>query len=228
MRVAIAGGHGTIAQQLAKMLVEREDEVASLIRDPDQEGDITDLGAEPVVCDLEESDGEALAEAIGSADAVVFAAGAGPGSGPERKETVDYEGAVKLLEAAQKLGAARYVMVSSMNADADHEGEETMDVYLRAKGRADEEVRDSGISHVIVRPGKLTDDQGTGRVQIAEPPNTVDGSEIPREDVAAVIAAALRAETPRDSTIDVVSGETPIEEAVAYLGGGGDPGNRLR
>lgn len=215
MRVAIAGGHGAIAQHLTKMLVERGDEVVSLIRDPDQESEITDLGGQPVICDLEAVDGAGLAEAIGSADAVVFAAGAGPGSGAERKETVDYEGAVKLIEAARRLEVVRYVMVSAISADADHPGEEVMDVYVRAKGRADDALRESGVTYVIARPGGLTDEQGTGRVQIAE---TLDRGEIPREDVAAVVAVSLRAETPADHSFDVVGGETPVEEAVRYLG----------
>lgn len=215
MRVAIAGGHGTIALMLTKQLVERGDEVVSLLRDPEQSSDITDLGAEPAICDLEKDDGAAMAEAIGSADAVVFAAGAGPDSGAEKKETVDYEGAVKLIEAAKQLEAKRYVMVSSIGADADHEGEETMDIYIRAKGRADDALRESGLSHVIVRPGVLTDDQGTGQVTVGE---DLDRAEIPREDVATVLAEALRAQTPAGHTFVVVSGETPVEEAVRFLG----------
>ncbi|MGI8727670.1 MAG: NAD(P)H-binding protein [Solirubrobacterales bacterium] len=132
------------------MLVERGDEVVSVIRDPDQEQDITDLGAEPAICDLEQ----------------------------------------ELIEAAKQLEDTRYVMVSSIGADADHQGDEVMDVYIRAKGRADEKLRESGLGYLIVRPGALTDEQGTGRVKLGE---DLDRAEIPREDAAAVLAEALRA-----------------------------------
>ena len=141
MRVVIAGGHGKIALELTRRLDERGDQVRSLIRNPDHAEEVRDAGAlEAIVCDLEEADDDRVAEAVGEAEAVVFAAGAGPDSGPARKETMDYGGAVKLIEAARHNHIPRYVIVSSMGADADHEGEETFDVYLRAKGKADEAV----------------------------------------------------------------------------------------
>ena len=121
---------------------------------------------------------------------------------------------MKLIEAAKTLDVKRYVMLSAISADAEHPGEETMDVYIRAKGRADDALRDSGLSYLVVRPGGLTDEQGTGRVEVGE---SLDGGEIPREDVAAVIAACLRVESPADHSFDVISGPTPIEDAVGYL-----------
>src|SRR3954468_9540994 len=117
MRVAIAGGHGQIALRLARLLSDRGDEVRSLIRNPDHADDVRATGAEAVVLDLENASEDEVAEAIGEGDAVVFAAGAGPGSGPERKLTMDYGGAVKLIGAAK-----RYVMVSSMGADPNAPG----------------------------------------------------------------------------------------------------------
>ena len=117
MKVAIAGGHGKIGIRLARLLTERGDEVRSLIRDPERADDIRATGAEAVVCDLESGTDARIAEGVGSVDAVVFAAGAGPGSGTERKETVDYGGAVKLIDAAKANGVSRYVMVSSIGAD---------------------------------------------------------------------------------------------------------------
>jgi uncharacterized protein YbjT (DUF2867 family) len=214
MNVAIAGGHGKIATQLTKLLAERGDQVRSLIRNPDHSDDVVAAGAEAVLCDLEADDGERLARAVGDVDAVVFAAGAGPGTSAERKETMDYGGAVKLIEAAEHNGIDRYVMISSMGADPDHEGDEVFDVYLRAKGRADRALVESGLSHTIVRPGRLTDDPPTGRVFAAE---EGERGEIPRGDVAAVLAAALREAASERKTFEVVSGETPIEVAVAAL-----------
>lgn len=214
MHVVIAGGHGKIALQLTKMLDERGEQVRSLIRDQDQSDDVVDAGAEAVLCDLENDDAERIARAVADADAIVFAAGAGPGSGPERKESVDYGGAAKLIEAAKHNGIPRYVIVSAIGADAEHEGDGDFDVYLRAKGRADAELADSGLTYTVIRPGALTDEPGTGRVFASE---GGEHAEIPREDVAAVIAAVLSEPAAEGKTFEVVSGETPIGEAVKAL-----------
>jgi uncharacterized protein YbjT (DUF2867 family) len=214
MRIAIAGGHGKIAMSLTRLLTERGDSVISLIRNPDHEADIRDAGGEPAVCDLENATDDEVAAAVRGAEAIVFAAGAGPGSGPERKETMDYGGAVKLIAAAKADGIARYLIVSSMGADPDTSGDDTFAVYQRAKGRADAELEASGLDHTIVRPGGLTDDPGTGRVTLGE---SVERGQIPREDVAAALAGCLDAPDTVGRTFEVVSGDTPIEEALAAL-----------
>jgi uncharacterized protein YbjT (DUF2867 family) len=206
MRVAIAGGHGQIALRLARVLSERGDEVVSLIRNPDHEDDVRAAGAEPVVLDLENAGEDEVAAAIAGADAVVFAAGAGPGSGPERKETMDYGGAVKLIGPVK-----RYVMVSSMGADPDAPGDDTFAVYLRAKGKADAALRESGLDYTVIRPGALTNDPGTGRVALTE---NGERGQIPRDDVADVLAAVLPARNTIGKTLDLVSGDVPVAEAV--------------
>jgi uncharacterized protein YbjT (DUF2867 family) len=212
MRIAIAGGHGQIALHLARLLSDRGDEVRSLIRNPDHAGDIEAAGAEPVVCDLENAADEDVAAAVGDAEAVVFAAGAGPGSGPDRKWTMDYGGAVKLIRAAKDNGIDRYVIVSSMGADAGAAGDDdTFAVYLRAKGKADDVLRASGLDYTVIRPGRLTNDPGTGSVALTE--NGARGA-IPRADVAAVLAAVLHAANTIGTTLDLISGDVPIEEAV--------------
>src|SRR3954449_13354499 len=139
MKIVIAGGHGKIALRLARLLHERGDHVRSLIRNPAHAGDIEAAGGEPVLCDLEQEDGDAVSRATVDADAVVFAAGAGPGSGAERKWTMDYGGAVKLIEAAKQKGIRRYAIVSSMGAgNPPPEGEgDGFGEYLRAKAAAD-------------------------------------------------------------------------------------------
>src|SRR5919202_1788583 len=188
MRVAIAGGHGKIARLLTHRLSQRAIGVSALIRNPDHADDVRAAGAEPVLCDLEEAAEEAVADALDGVDAVVFAAGAGPGSGPERKWTVDHAGATKLAAAAQAKGIRRYLMVSSIGADPAREGDDTFSVYLRAKGQADADLQASGLDYTIVRPASLTDDPATGRVNLAD---RVGGGSISREDVAAVLDAAL-------------------------------------
>jgi cytosine deaminase len=214
MKVAIAGGHGKVALLLARMVRDRGDVPLALIRDPEQSSDVEGAGAVPVVVDLESAGDDALDAAISGADGLVFAAGAGPDSGPERKETVDYGGAVRLIEACRRTGVKRYVMLSSVGADAEKHGDEPFDVYLRAKGRADRDLAESGLDFTIVRPVRLTDEAGRGRISTDQ--QSMDG-EIPREDVAATIAEVLR----RDRLIGVIftfgSGETVIDEALESL-----------
>jgi uncharacterized protein YbjT (DUF2867 family) len=213
MEVAIAGGHGKIALLLGAQLAEREDKPWGLIRDPAQEDDLYAVGVEPVLCDLEGDDD--VAAAVSGADAVVFAAGAGAGSGVERKRTMDLGGAVKLIDAALAEGVRRYVMVSAMGAAAPPTaGGDVFGEYLRAKARADEALRASGLQYTIVRPGMLTDDAPTGLVRVGE---RLERGEIPRADVAAVIVACLDSRHPIDRSFDLVSGPTPVAEAVASL-----------
>jgi uncharacterized protein YbjT (DUF2867 family) len=212
MDVVIAGGHGQIALRLARLLTTRGERVRSLIRNPDHAADIEAAGAEPVVFDLE--GGGDLAPAIAGADAVVFAAGAGPGSGAERKRTVDLGAAVRLIDAAREAGVRRYVMVSSIGADDPSAGAEAMRPYLEAKAEADAALAASGLDFTIVRPGRLTDDPGTGRVRVGE---QIGYGEVAREDVAATLAAALQAPNTIGKTFELFEGDTPIEEALRSL-----------
>ena len=214
MVVAIAGGHGKIGLRLTRLLAERGDRALGLIRNPDHKDHIATEGGTPIVIDLEDSDAGALAKAIAECDAVVFAAGAGPGSGAERKLTMDRNGAILLIEAAREAGVERYLMVSSMGADAGHAGDEVFDVYLRAKGEADAALAASGLDFTIVRPGRLTDSPGAGRVRLAP---SVERGEISRDDVAAVLAASLAEPATIGKTFELVSGEDPIERALAAL-----------
>ena len=210
--VVVAGGHGQIAQRLLELLVERGDRARGLIRTPGHAEDLEALGAEPVICDLEQE--RNLSTYIEGADALVFAAGAGPGSGPERKRTVDLGGAVKLIEAAQALGIRRYVMVSSIGADDPRGADEKVRPYLEAKAEADAALEAAGLDHTIVRPGILTDEPGSGTVSAGP---GLGRDEVARDDVAAVLPAALVAENTVGKTFVVVRGETPVEEAVAAI-----------
>src|SRR5262245_44884596 len=160
MDVVVAGGHGKVGLRLLRLLAERGHRARGLVRNPDHVSDLAEAGAEAVVCDLEALDD--VSACCEGADAVVFAAGAGPGSGPERKRTVDFGAAVKLMEA----GVRRYVMVSAIAAGRPGEWSEPMRPYYEAKSEADERLTQSGLDYTIVRPGGLTDDPGTGRVTV--------------------------------------------------------------
>ena len=215
MRVVIAGGHGKIALNLEQLLTRRGDSVAGFIRNPDHAADLQAGGAQPLVVDLENASVDDVASHLEGADAVVFAAGAGPGSGAARKETVDRDAAILLADAAEAAKISRYVMISSMGADAnapDDAGDPVFVAYLRAKGAADDNVRArKALESTIVRPGHLTNDPGTGRVLIAD--STGRGN-IPREDVATVLLAVLDAPGTAGQTFEVISGDTPIADAV--------------
>jgi uncharacterized protein YbjT (DUF2867 family) len=215
MDVAVAGGHGKIALRLLRLLAERGDRARGLIRNPDHGPDLEAVGALPVGADLENCDPDAIATSISGCDAVVFAAGAGPGSGPARKRTVDYGGAVKLIEACKAEGIRRYLMVSAMGVRDPAARGEQMRPYYEAKLEADEALAASGLDYTIVRPGRLTDDPGTGLIEAGERLERI--GEVPRDDVAATLAACLDAENTIGKSFDLLGGQTPIGEALGAL-----------
>ena len=212
MDVVIAGGHGQIALRLERLLSARGDQVRGLVRNRDHFDDVSEAGAQPVLADLE--DDIDLGPVVAGADAVV-AAGAGPGSGVPRKRTMDLGGAVKLIDAAKGAGTSRYLIVSSMGADHPEAASGTFRAYLEAKADADQALRESGLDYTIVRPGSLTNEPGQGTVDLAE--RLGRRGSIPREDVAAVLVAVLDAPNTIRTTFEVLSGSTPIDEAVQAL-----------
>jgi uncharacterized protein YbjT (DUF2867 family) len=215
MEVVIAGGHGKIALRALRLLAERGDRGRGLIRNPDHAADLGAAGAEPVVCDLEAVEAAELASELGGADAVIFSAGAGAGSGPARKRTVDYGGAVKLIEAARIAGISRYLIVSAIGANHPHRWSESMRPYYQAKAEADAQLEASGLDYTIVRPGRLTDDPGTGLIDAAR--SLERSGEVAREDVAATLLACLDEPATVGASFDLLAGETPIAEALREL-----------
>lgn len=215
MRVVIAGGHGQIAQHIERRLAARGDEAIGIVRNPDHTADLEALGATALVLDLESIDTAELAGHLEGADAVVFAAGAGPGSGAARKDTVDRGGAVLLADAAEQAGVDRYVMISAIGAALGGAGRgDVFGAYLDAKKAADEDLMARGIGWTVLRPGALTDEPATGRVSMG---TDVARGEIPREDVAAVVLSVLDEPRTERTIVNLVGGETPVAEAVAEL-----------
>ncbi len=210
MNVVIVGGHGKIGMRLAKLLAERGDSPRGIIRKTEQAPDLEEIGAEPIVLDIENVE---IDDAVAGSDAVVFAAGAGPGSGPARKRTVDYGGAVELAEAAITHGIRRYLMVSAIGVNHPERWSDEMKPYLEAKADADKFVAESGLDYTIVRPGGLTDDPGTGKVALGD----LDSGTVTRDDVALLLAELLNADNAIGKSFDLLNGDTPVAEAIAAL-----------
>lgn len=211
MKVLVAGANGQVGQHIVRLLAERDHQVQAMVRDQDQAQRLRELGGEPVVADLEGD----VSHTVEGSDAVIFSAGGGPGSAAEKKETVDYGGASKLIQAAIEHGVNRYLMVSTVGAQDPENANEKMQPYLRAKARADEELKHSGLDYTIVRPGPLTDEQGTGRIDAST--ELGRRKEIPREDVARTIVVALEQRNTVGKTFEVFAGDTPVEEALESL-----------
>ncbi len=219
MRVVIAGAHGQVARRLGRLLTGAGHPVAGIVRNPDHRADLESDGVEPVVVDLEQATVDDVAPVLKGADAVVFAAGAGPGSGAGRKSTVDRDAAVLLADAAERAGVRRYLLVSSMGVEQARQGtppgmDPVFAAYLQAKLAAEDRILPRrGLDTTIVRPGGLTDEPGTGRVTLA---HGVAPGTVPRDDVAAVLAEILVA-GKWNEVVELVGGATPIAVAVAAL-----------
>ncbi|WP_216906826.1 SDR family oxidoreductase [Nocardia noduli] len=215
MHIVIAGGHGKIALLLAEAAARRGDTVDGLIRDPRHADEVLATGARPVVVDLESTTSAELAALVKGSDAVVFAAGAGPGSGVARKYSVDRDGSVLLADAAEAAGVRRFVQISSMGAGEPPAAgtDEVWAAYIDAKTQAENDLRRRDLDWTIVRPGRLVDTIGTGLVRLGAPP--IGRGDIPRADVAATIAELLHTPATAGATLELVGGDTPFADAIA-------------
>jgi uncharacterized protein YbjT (DUF2867 family) len=217
MRVVIAGGHGQIALRLTKLLTADGHSVVGLVRNPAHEADIAAAGGEAAVLDLESADVESVAKVLEGADVAIFSAGAGPGSGNDRKDTVDRGAAGLLADAAEQAGVRRHIQVSSMGADRvdQLDPDDSFTVYLKAKKAAEDDLRArDGLDWTVLRPGSLTNDPGTGLVLLAD--KTGRGS-ITRDDVALVLAGLCDTPAAIGRTLELIAGDTPVAEALATL-----------
>ncbi|WP_432478389.1 SDR family oxidoreductase [Nocardioides sp. GXQ0305] len=213
-RIAIVGGHGQIARQLHPMLLGAGHQPLALVRRREQADALEASGVETRMLDIESDDVEGFTAAFEGCDAVVFAAGGGPDGNIDRKRTVDLEGSLKSIEAARAAGIRRFVQVSAIDVDepvAD-DASPVWKAYVVAKRDADAALRDSGLDWTILRPGRLTDEPGTGRVSLG---TTVGRGDIPRADVAEVVAAVLQDPASVGHQWNVVGGSTAVPDAVA-------------
>lgn len=218
MDVVIIGGHGKVAMLLAPLLAGRGDEVTSWVRDPAHVEEVRATGATPAVVDVEGLDVEQLSGLLDGRDAVVWSAGAGGGD-PERTAAVDRDAAIRSIDAAERAGVRRYVMVSYFGARPDHgvPSDHSFHAYAEAKAAADAHLRASGLEWTILGPSGLTDEDGNGRIEIGA---AVTPGQVPRADVAAVAAAVLVEPSTIGRTIEFNGGDTPIIDAISDGSGG--------
>ena len=216
MRVVIAGGHGQIALRLTKILAADGHEVVGLVRNPAHEADIAAAGGEAAVLDLEKADLDSVVAVLSGADVAIFSAGAGPGSGTERKQTVDKGAAVLLAEAAERAGVRRHLQVSSMGADnfGELDPNDQFTIYLQAKKAAEDDLRSRDLDWTVVRPGALTNDPGTGKVLLDD---KTGYGRISRDDVALVLAGLCSNPASIGRTLELIAGDTPVDEALNNL-----------
>lgn len=213
MKVVIAGGHGQIARRLGHLLATRGDDVVGIMRNPQHKSALIASGMRPYLCDLERASPSDMRQVLHGADAVVFAAGAGPGSGVARKYTVDYQAAVDFADAALHAGVRRYVMVSTRGAGSPPpaHADEVWAAYVRAKTAADEYLMAQDLDWTILRPAALTNEPGTGAVRLTAERGI---GTITRDDVALVLASLLDVSASAGLVLEAAEGVDPIREAV--------------
>lgn len=219
MRVVIAGGHGQIALLLERRLATAGHEAVGIVRNPAHVGDVRATGAEAAVLDLESASADEVTRLVTGADAVVFAAGAGPGSGAARKDTVDRAASVLLADAAERAGVRRFLQISALGASRPPQPgrDEVWAAYIKAKKEAEDDLRARDLDWVILRPGGLTNDPATGQVTLRAGDDVVGRAMVTREDVAGVTLALLEEPTIKEVVLELVGGDTPIPAAVRAL-----------
>lgn len=212
-RVLLVGAHGKVARLALPLLVEAGHEVVGVVRNPDHTGNVAATGASAMVADVEHLSTDELVDVLAGQDVIVWTAGAGGGS-PERTYAVDRDAAVRTVDAAVRAGVGRYVMVSYFGAGPDHgvAPDSSFFAYAEAKSAADAYLAATELGWTILRPSGLTDDPGTGRIESGD---GVMSSDVPRADVAAVIAAVVDAPgSTAGRTLAFNRGEEPIAAVV--------------
>ena len=215
MKIFVAGAHGNVGQRLVKILAKRGHTVKAMIRDEKQADEIKRLGAEPVVGDLEKDSDFPLE----GTEVVYFCAGSGGGTGEDKTIAVDQQGAIKLVDSAYNHKVSKFIMVSSLGADDPKHGPEELKTYLKAKHEADKELKFSGLAYTILRPGTLTDEPGTGKIEAREKleKEQKQNGSISREDVAQTLAACLEFRHTENKVFELINGNIPIDEALLNL-----------
>ncbi|MET1030271.1 SDR family oxidoreductase [Domibacillus tundrae] len=214
MKVLVVGANGQIGQKLIELLQGSDKhEVRAMVRKEEQAEAFKEKGIEAVIADLEGGVDE-LTDAAQGCDAIVFTAGSGGHTGPDKTLLIDLDGAVKTVEAAEKVGVKRFIIVSALQANNRENWNDQMRPYYAAKHYADRAVEQSSLTYTIVRPGGLLNEPGTGKVEVGQ---QLERGSIPRADVAEVIFRALDTANTFNRSFDLVSGEQTISKALKNI-----------
>ena len=209
MRVLVIGANGNTATRTIRRLAAGPHDPVAMIRDPDQRPKFDALGVPSVLADLEYP----IDHAVAGCDAVIFAAGSGGKTGKDKTVLVDHLGAIRSMVAAEVLGAKRYIMLSSINNDVNSTS--PIAHYHKAKAHADNHLRETGLDYTIVCPGGLTDEAGTGRVQVSA--DCGGRGLTSRENLADVLARCLDLDNTIGKCFSLLEGETPIADALTRI-----------
>lgn len=210
-KILIVGASGSTGKRVIEILNSTQSfEPVAMIRKEEQKQIFDDMEIESVLADLEED----VSHALKKIDKVIFAAGSGSKTGPDKTIAVDQEGAIKLIDAAAKAKVKKFIMLSAINAD-EPDKNKSLEHYLKAKAKADEHLRNSGLNYTIVRPGRLTDEMGLGKVELAK--KLDKPGEIPRDDVAFLLVMSLADPLVKNKTFEAIEGEEPIKSAMINI-----------
>lgn len=213
-KVFIIGAAGKVGRRLCRQLLERGHQVAALHRKPEQSDELARLGATPVAGSLLDLDAAELGKLMSGSDAVVFTAGAG-GAGIELTNAIDGQGLELATEAAVIAGIRRFILVSVFpDALRDKETSPGFENYIAVKRRADVHLVETRLDWVILRPGTLLDDPGTGKIRADV---AVPYGEVPRDDVAATIVELIEQPAVNRIIIELTSGEVTVANAIQRL-----------
>lgn len=213
MNILVAGAHGKTGLQIVEHLVEQDHNVRAMIRDESQSKQMEERGALPYIADLERD----VEFAVEGSDAVIFAAGSGPDTGEEKTWSIDRDGAIKLIDACERNGVERFVLLSSVGTDKPEEGPEKLRSYLKAKAESEERLRKSNLNFTIVRPGMLNDDPESGNIIAME---RLDGKmgQVSRSDVALTIAKSVEQPSTFHKTFEMIGGgNEDVDTALSKL-----------
>lgn len=214
MDILVVGANGRTGRHILPLLLALGHNTNAMIRDINQREEIESIGANVVLGDLESQ----LDEIVKGNHGIIFAAGSGSKTGPEKTIDVDQNSAISLIDTCERVGCLRFVMLSSLDADNPESGPEKLRHYLRAKSIADMHLAKSKLDWTIVRPGFLTGDHGTGLISLSPNlGNITDGGSISRMDVAEVLVSCLSQNQSIGKSFDILEGNSPIEEALGKL-----------
>ncbi len=216
MKVLIVGANGKVGTILSgKLWSAHGISPVALIRDSRQQTKFTALGVPAVTGDIEDG----ISDFLPGLDAVVFSAGSGAHTGPAKTIDVDQNGAIRLMDDCLNAGVKRFLMISAIGADPQSDSTRIQH-YLRAKGVADEYLRESGLEYTILAPGTLLDEPGTGRIKASE--KLESHGYLPREDLVNCIIESIRNFHTHGKTIEIISGRDKIKDEIIRVVGGGD------